>query len=192
MEVAVVNTPQKVASIYGKNQRVDPRSSSDALVIELMSKKDPQSFSLNLTAKEIVEKINELLKDKLHEGVESLDPSEVTPEKTATRIADGAIALFSAYKAQNKNLSEEELLDGFMKTIRSGIKQGYEDAAGILEGFGAFNFEGVKEGIEKTMKLVEEKLVKFESEIRTSSAAKDLTKDELLKQSTKYTQPDIV
>ncbi len=182
MEVAAINTPQKVASIYGENQRVDPRSSSDALVIELMSKKDPQSFSLNLTAQEIVEKINELLKDKLPEGVESLDPSEVTPEKTATRIADGAIALFSAYKAQNPNLSEEELLDGFMETIRGGIKQGYEEAAGILEGLGAFDFEGVKAGIEETMKLVEEKLQKFESEVRTSFAAKEVTKEELLKQ----------
>jgi len=45
-----------------------------------------------------------------------------------------------------------------METIRSGIQQGYDDAYGILEALGAFEFEGVKEGIEKTKALIEEKL----------------------------------
>lgn len=181
MEVSAIS-PQKVANLYSRNENISAAAKEDALVINLISKKDPKSFALNLTGQEIVDKLNEILKDKLPEGIESLDPSEVTPEKTAERIADGAIALFSAYKAQNPNLSEEELLDGFMETIRGGITQGYEEAAGILEGLGAFNFEGVREGIEKTMKLVEEKLQKFESEVKTSFAAKEVTKDELLKQ----------
>jgi hypothetical protein len=179
MEVSAVST-QKPVNLYRRNENISAEAKEDALVIDLISKKDPKSFALNLTGQEIVDKLNEILKDKLPEGIEGLDPSEVTPEKTANRIADGAIALFPVYKAQNPNLSEEELLDGFMKTIRGGIKQGYEEATVILEGLGAFNFEGVKEGIEKTMKLVEEKLQRFQSEVKTSFAAKEVTKNELL------------
>ena len=53
-----------------------------------------------------------------------------------------------------------------MKTIRGGIDSGYRDAAAVLGDIGAFEIDGVKSGIEETMRLVEEKLKAFEDNYR--------------------------
>ncbi len=118
------------------------------------------------TAKSIVDKINELLKAKLPDGVQSLNPSEVTPEATADRIVKGSTAFFDAYAKQNPTLSGDELINSFMEKIRSGVSKGYDDAFSTLEGLGAFSFEGVKEGVEKTKILIESKLKEFEASKR--------------------------
>ena len=122
--------------------------------------------SLQVKAQKVVDKLNEVLKAKLPDGIASLKPEEVTPEATADRIVSGATALFDAFAKSNPDLQGEELLKRFMDAVRSGVKQGYEDAAGTLEALGAFEFEGVKDGIEKTMQLIEEKLQIFEEQKR--------------------------
>ena len=81
-------------------------------------------------------------------------------------IVNGTTALYAIYAKQNPNLEGEELLDSFMKTIRGGIQTGYQDAMSILEGIGALKFEGVGQGIAKTMQLVDEKLLAFENSKR--------------------------
>lgn len=53
-----------------------------------------------------------------------------------------------------------------MSEIRKGIDQGYSEAFSILEGLGAFNFEGVLEGVETTKQLIEEKLIAYEAQKR--------------------------
>src|SRR2546423_1800378 len=45
--------------------------------------------SLSLTGKQIVDKINEQLKISLPNGVQSLNPADVTPQATADRIVTG-------------------------------------------------------------------------------------------------------
>ncbi|MCC6221493.1 MAG: DUF5610 domain-containing protein [Deltaproteobacteria bacterium] len=122
--------------------------------------------SLTVLGDEVIRKLNGILKSDLPQGIASLKPEEHTPEATAQRIVDGTTALFSIYQKQNPNLQGEELLDSFMQTIRGGIKQGYDDAVGILSAIGAFEFDNVEEGIEKTMQLVEEKLTAFEDNFR--------------------------
>ena len=119
--------------------------------------------SLSITAKAVVDKINEQLGEFLPNGVQSLKPEDVTPEATADRIVAGTTAFFDAYAKQHKNLEGEELIDSFMAEIRKGIGTGYDDAVNILEGLGAFNYDGVKDGIEKTKSLIEEKLIAFEN-----------------------------
>ncbi len=144
---------------------------------------------LSLTGRNIIDKLNELLKEKLPAGIQSLNPEDVTPEATANRIVKGSTAFFEVFAKQNPNLSGEELLNKFMSTIRGGIKSGYEDAASTLEGLGAFEFDGVKEGIEETMRLVEEKLNAFESSKReelginskVEENSAEFTKTEVLK-----------
>lgn len=121
---------------------------------------------ISLTAEEILAKINELLKADLPEGIESLAPSEVTPEATAERIVNGSTAFFSIYAQQNPDLEGEDLLNSFLDTIRGGIDQGYNEAVSILDGLGAFSIEGVKSGVEETRRLIDVKLAEFEARKR--------------------------
>lgn len=157
-------------------QSNNPRDSLNQTIIELtlirpgndrisIDQSDSRR-ALTISAQEIVKKLNEILVDKFPDGIETLKPEEVTPQATADRIVTGSVALFSVFKAQNSNLDDEQLLTRFMDTIRGGIKSGYEDASGILEELGAFSFDGVKSSIEETMRLVEEKLVRFEQSKR--------------------------
>jgi len=117
---------------------------------------------ISVTAQEILEKLNALLKEKLPDGIQSLRPEDTTPEATATRIVQGVTAFYSAFAKQNPNLSGEELLNKFMETIKGGVQAGYDDAVSTLEELGAFSFDGVKPGIEETKRLIDEKLAAFE------------------------------
>jgi hypothetical protein len=133
--------------------------------------------SLTVLADKIISRLDELLANELPEGIRSLDPAQHTSEATAQRIVDGSTALFGVYAQQNPELGEEELIDGFMETIRGGIEQGYQQAASLLGELGAFTIDGVQEGIEETMRLVEEKLKAFEDDYR-SSISKDKSEQE--------------
>lgn len=122
--------------------------------------------SLSITAREILDKINEYIKEEAPEGVQGLKPQDVTPEATADRIVSGATAFFDLYARQNPELEGEELLDSFMETIRGGVDKGYGEAVDILEGLGAFDVEGVKASVEETKRLVDEKLAAYETHMR--------------------------
>ena len=143
---------------------------------------------LSINAQQIIDKLNELLKAKLPDGIQSLKPEDVTPEATADKIAQGSTAFFDTYAKQHPELEGEELLTSFMKEVRSGVKSGYDSASSTLQDLGAFEFDGVKSGIDKTMELVEQKLQAFEKAKRkemgldASSNAENQTQNELLKQ----------
>jgi len=124
--------------------------------------------SLTLTAKEIIDKLNELLKADLPDGLQSFKPADVTPEKTADRIVKQVTGLFGLYAKQNPDLEGEDLVNGFMDTIRGGVQKGYDEAFAILEGLGAFGFDDVQGGVERTKELIDEKLGLFEQELRKS------------------------
>lgn len=119
--------------------------------------------SLLIKGQKIVEQLNELLKADLPGGLQSLKPEEVTPEATADRIVKQTTAFFDAYAEQNPELEGEELLNKFMDAVRSGVQKGYDEAYNILDGLGAFDFEGVRDGVEMTKALIESKLDAFES-----------------------------
>ncbi len=160
-------------------QEYNPQTSSDSLVLSSLSDDaavvDLKSGTgIALTAQQIVDKINSLLAKQLPEGLASLSPEQTTPEATADFIVSNATALFSSYQKQNPDLEDEELVEQFMQELRSGIESGYSDAYDTLEGLGAFEFEGVREGVEQTRILIEEKLVKFEQELRKSLGITEL------------------
>ncbi|MCC6933056.1 MAG: DUF5610 domain-containing protein [Deltaproteobacteria bacterium] len=123
--------------------------------------------SLTALAGEIKTKLEDILGSDLPKGgLESLKPEDFTPEKTADMIVSGTTAMLSIYAKQNPNMQGEELISSFMKTIRGGINEGYQQASAILGDIGAFKFDGVKDGISKTMDLVEQKLSAFEADWR--------------------------
>ena len=87
----------------------------------------------------------------------------MTPDATAERIVSGVTAFFDAYAKQNPDLEGEELIESFMKEVRSGVDKGYDEAFKILEDLGAFEFDGVKDGVQQTKALIESKLQAWES-----------------------------
>lgn len=167
-----------VDSSSKSSEKVDAKSKRDAEAIASIANPEPRADSssvnfqdlyksLTITAKEIVDKINEKLSASLPDGVQSLKPEDVTPEATADRIVKGVVGLYSIYAKQNKGLEGEDLLISFIDTVKSGIDAGYSDAIGILENLGAFQYDGVREGLAKTRSLIDEKLAKFETEKRS-------------------------
>ena len=169
MESPAVSPSQSSASFKIYKAKI----SIDAVVIGNMGRRGRDDTSetginsvfkgLSITAQNVVDKINELLKAKLPNGVQSLKPEDVTPEATATKIVTGVTSLFEGYAKSHPELSGEELLTSFMDKVRSGVQQGYDDAVQTLEGLGAFEFDGVRDGVEETRGLIEEKLQAFES-----------------------------
>jgi hypothetical protein len=135
--------------------------SSDAAEVSF----DDLYQGLSLSAQKIIDKINELLKTQLPDGVQSLKTEDVTPEATAERIVSTVTGLFSSYSKQHPELEGKDLLDGFMKEARDGVQQGYDDAFNILKGLGAFEYDGVQAGVEQTKTLIGNKLDAFEQKM---------------------------
>ena len=131
---------------------------------ELLLSPPDQGASLSLTARQIVEKINEQL--GLDQAVESLSPEQATPAATADRIISGIMMLYDAYTKQNTDVSEDERITKFFAAARSGVDKGYGEAVEILDALGALRVEGVKDGISETKKLLDEKLVRLEEDKR--------------------------
>ena len=133
-----------------------------------------QSESLSILANKVIDKLDEMLREELPEGIRSLDPEEYTPEKTASRIVDTVTALMPIYERQNPGKEGEELLTSFVDTIKSGITQGFEEAKEILQALGAFEIEGVESGIEETRSLINDKLLDFETNYRKQNGLEPL------------------
>lgn len=138
----------------------------DATVVKVG--KFDSKFVLSVSAEEIVSKLNELLAKELPEGIESLNPQEYTPDATAQRITDSIAGLFPAFREQHADLSDEEAVEEFMRLASSGVQQGYDEAFEILDGLGAFQIDGVKETIEKTLSAIKDKLQNLEEKLRES------------------------
>lgn len=158
-------TPPKPASSYDV-----PQETRDVRELVIETSLDTDTINVNfkerlkgltITAREIVKKLNELLADKVPNGVESLSVEDHTPEATASRIVQGVVAFLPAFAKQNPGLSEEEALDKFMETVKGGIQKGYDEAFSILEGLGAFEVDGIKSGVEETKILIDSKLNAF-------------------------------
>jgi hypothetical protein len=120
------------------------------------------------------DKARELIAKRYEADLPKTD--EYTPEKTADKIMKGVGLLFDRFTAQNPKLSQEALVDEFMKLARSGVDKGYSSAFSDLETIGAFEVNGIKDGIERTKMLLEEKLSRFE-ESKKKPLSENLLKD---------------
>lgn len=170
MEGLSAITPQGSQSIlsYSYNAKLEINATILSSTTETPTGEDRVSLNFNElyksltgTAKSIIDKLNELLKAKVPNGIQSLSPEEVTPEATADRLVKQFSNLFEIYKKNNPELDEEKFNEFFEK-VRQGVQAGYDDAFETLKALGAFEFEGVQAGVEKTKVLIESKLKEFE------------------------------
>lgn len=143
--------------------------------------------SLTITSRQIIDKLNELLKSKLPDGLQSLKAEDLTPESSADKVITGIGAMFTAFAKQNGTLDSEELVAKFISEAKKGVEQGYDDAQKTLESLGALKIDGVGESISRTKDLILEKLEKLaESKLEeltsVSSQSAKATKDLILQQ----------
>ena len=174
-------------------------TSSDEVIVKTLFEGEKDSVdvgvdniykSLSISTQKIISKINELLKDSLPDGVESLNADDFTPEKTAERITTALTARYDAFAKQHKDLSPEETIDLFMSELRKGVDAGYSDAYETLKGLGAFDIDGIEDGTKETKRLIDEKLAAFEDskrkelglESKLEKSATESVKTEILKQ----------
>jgi len=119
----------------------------------------PQSLVL----KAALQGINEALKESgIEKTVEDTYESGIdySPEATAERIVSFSTQLLGAYREQNSEMDEEELLTSFVNIISGGIDQGFSEAKDILGGLNVL--EGnVSDNIDKTYELVQAGLQSF-------------------------------
>lgn len=182
MESSAAPPPaQNLATLTPKNL-YDPNNKSDSLVIEatLLDAEDEVTVgvddltkSLTISAREIVRAINEALGTDLPEGIESLAPADVTPEASSDMVVSGIAAMFDAFAKQNPGLEGEELVEEFMSQARSGVEAGYNEAFSFLRDLGAFEFEGVQDGVAETKALIDQKLNAFEAQKRKELGLED-------------------
>lgn len=191
------------SNIYSNTyQNFNAKSSSDALILSSISENSSVTStnvdlnfsdlykSLTITSKQIVDKLNDILKNKLPNGLQSLKPEDVTPEASAENVVRGVTSMFTAFAKQNADLAPEELVKKFLEEAKKGVEQGYGDAKKVLQSLGALEIDGVENGISQTRELILQKLDKF-AELKleeltgktpTVSKTAEITKEVLLQQ----------
>lgn len=161
------------ASISIKNQYYSPKASADAALIQSIGDKSDGSqpslavsSGIGLTAKNIIEQLNELLSQQLPDGIYGLKAEDHTAEATSDRIVASVTALYHQFAKQHGEQDGDVTLAEFMEKVRSGVQKGYDEAFAILDGLGAFAFDGVQSSIEKTKELIDKKLSIFEEDMK--------------------------
>lgn len=134
--------------------------------------------SLTLLYRTAVEELNKVLETDL--GANAIQNAydsglDVTPEATADRIVTQTTAFFSAFQAQNPDLSLEDQVTRFTEVIGSGIDQGFSEAREILDGLNVLEGD-IAANIDTTYELVQEKLNAFTEQMlgTNSDTAEDM------------------
>lgn len=166
-------TPESSAQQAVLDQLTTTSQSSTDDTVSINGLTNQLSTNLSVFAQQVLDKLQQSIGDQIPGGISSLKVEDHTPEKTAQAIVDGVSQLFSVFAQQNKDLSGDALVSKFLETVKGGIEAGYGQADKILGDAGAYDLPGIRDGINETKKLVEEKLAALEEKLRgkDSSAA---------------------
>lgn len=118
--------------------------------ISIGAQNDPQA----LLYKSAITGINEALRAELGENaVQNAAKKDNSPEATADRIVGLATGFFEAFKKQQPGMEDDEKLQKFMETVKSGVEQGFKEARDILKGLNVLGGD-IATNIDKTYELV--------------------------------------
>jgi hypothetical protein len=155
------NNPSKIrGSIVSYQQKV---LNAEIISSSLKYSNSAGDEPLSLLLKTALQGINEALEaEGIKNSVLSTYQSDVdySPEASAERIVDFSTQLFSAYKADNREIGEAEALTSFVDIISGGIEQGFAEAREILDSLNVLDGD-IAENIEKTYGLVKAGLQNF-------------------------------
>ena len=119
-----------------------------SLDVSISAKDEP----LTLLFRSAIDSLNEVLESEFGpNAIQNAADMDNSAEATAERIVSLSTGLFEAYKTQNPD--DENVLENFMATIRSGFEQGYSEAVEILESLSVFEGD-IAADIQKTYELV--------------------------------------
>lgn len=122
--------------------------------------------------KAAINKINDLLADEMGPNATQAaisNPSDFTPEATANRIVSLSTGFFPLFKEQHPEMAEAEALGTFMKLIRSGVDQGFNEAKDILQGLQVWQ-DSVSDNANKTYDLIQKGFDDFEAQYKQPSS----------------------
>ncbi len=161
------NKDQPTASEMSRANRQEQNQAILQNQLEISMKSDNKSMSL--LYKTITESIEKRLTQ--NEDVATTTENKVvankygrdedtSPQATADRIVAFATNFYGNYREQNKDLTEQDAMDDFMRKIGGGIDQGFADARDILKGLQ--QLEGkVATDIDETYQLIQQGLQSF-------------------------------
>ncbi|WP_434628550.1 DUF5610 domain-containing protein [Chromobacterium sp. CV08] len=94
---------------------------------------------------------------------------DTSPQATSQRILQGALGMFGLYQQQHPEQSASDQAQNFIKLIRQGFEQGYQEATDVLKKLNVFNGD-VSDGVQQTHDLVEKGLDAFLQQYQGGSA----------------------
>ncbi len=155
-----------------------------SIVTHFFSNKETiDSDSLKLAYQTAIAKINELMnpeEDNPAITQEKLDEQGIeywSAENTAKRIIEGASGFLAGFQKAHPELEGEELLDKFNEVVGGGLKQGFNEAKGLLGDLNVFS-DKIADNFNKTVSLVEQGMIGFKtSQLVVKTDSKDNQKD---------------
>lgn len=153
-EVGITSLPESRATV---RTQLNASIIQASLEVSISTKNEP----LALLYRSAIGSLNEMLESELGENaIQNAASQDNSAEATAGRIVSLSTSFFEAYQAQHPD--DENALQNFMETIRSGFERGYQEAVEILQGLEVFDGD-IAADIQKTYELVLQGYADFES-----------------------------
>ncbi|WP_024850765.1 DUF5610 domain-containing protein [Hydrogenovibrio kuenenii] len=171
------------AAQYGVEISSSKSSQQSSIVTSLFSNKESApSDALKMTYQAAISKLNEILSaDAKATGETSTDKSKNnsdtapiseknlkkqggieywSPENTANRIVSGSTAFLNGFQKIHPELQGQALMDKFNEVVGGGLKQGFDEAKGILSDLKVFDGQ-IKDNFNSTWDLVTKGMTDF-------------------------------
>jgi len=87
-------------------------------------------------------------------------PLDTSPEATADRIFNFAIGFFDAYRIEHPELDDDQAREGFVSLVRGAVRQGIQDARGILTGIAPIS-DSVNADIDRVAHILDDRFAQF-------------------------------
>jgi hypothetical protein len=168
MAIHAINSATQAESLLPKTSKKglsETVKSGSIPLNDVVAKRDT-TFAFKVYTQETLSKLAAVARDAADQLGVDLNTVDASPEATADRITSFAFGMYSTYRKQHSELTDEEALDKYEKVISRAIDKGYNEALKILDGLG-INDEQTMSGIAKTHELIFQKLDNFFSEQRS-------------------------